>query len=293
MNKKFNRFLTVCLLMMAIVVAPFSALGSAQLGIAMAQADSWHFNPASGHYYRLTEPTTWFDAEAQAVVWGGHLVTLDNAEEELWVKDTFGRLEHFWIGFNDIDEEGIWVWSSGALVTYTNWAEGEPSNCCPCTEYPGCEDVAVMNWQPDSGGSSFGDFWNDEPPDDSYGLLRGIVERGYLQVSIDIKPDDYPNYINNNDRGVIPVAILTTESFDASTVDPFSLSLDGAGARVKGKSGNAGTLEDVDYDGDQDLMVHIEDTDGTYSAGCTIATLTGMTYDGTPIKGQDTICIVP
>jgi hypothetical protein len=92
---------------------------------------------------------------------------------------------------------------------------------------------------------------------------------------------------------VIPVAILTTDTFDAATVDPFSVSLDGMGARVKGKSGNAGSLEDVDGNGDLDLVVRIEDIDGVYSEGTTSATLTGVTFDGVHIQGTDSICIVP
>jgi hypothetical protein len=111
-------------------------------------------------------------------------------------------------------------------------------------------------------------------------------------VLIDIKPGSHPNCFNNDGHGVIP-AILTTEFFDAATVDPFSVTLDGAGAQVKGKSGNAGSLEDVDNDGDLDLVVQIEDVDGSYQAGDTVATLTGETFNGIPIWGQDTICIVP
>lgn len=112
-------------------------------------------------------------------------------------------------------------------------------------------------------------------------------------VEIDIKPGSDPNCFNNNGHGVIPVAILTTDTFDAATVDPFSVSLDGAVARVKGKSGNAGSLEDVDNDGDLDLVVQIEDMDGTYQEGDTIATLTAETIDGFQVQGTDAICIVP
>ncbi len=114
-----------------------------------------------------------------------------------------------------------------------------------------------------------------------------------VEVLIDIKPGSDPNSFNNDGHGVIPVAILTTDSFDAATVDPFSVSLNGAAVHVKGKSGNAGSLEDVDNDGDLDLVVQIEDVDGTYQAGDTLATLTGVTVDGFDIVGQDTICIVP
>ncbi len=114
-----------------------------------------------------------------------------------------------------------------------------------------------------------------------------------VEVLIDIKPGSDPNSFNNDGHGVIPVAILTTDSFDAATVDPFSVSLNGAAVRVKGKSGNAGSLEDVDNDGDLDLVVQIEDVDGTYQAGDTLATLTGVTVDGFDIVGQDTIRIVP
>lgn len=114
-------------------------------------------------------------------------------------------------------------------------------------------------------------------------ILSGPVYRGQVN----------PNCINNDGHGVIPVAVLTTSLFNASRVDPLSLSLDGAVARVKGKSGNAGSLEDVDNDGDLDLVVHIIDEDGLYEEDDTLAILTGTTYSGAPLQGRDTICIVP
>jgi len=111
-------------------------------------------------------------------------------------------------------------------------------------------------------------------------------------VTIDIKPGSDSNVFNNDGHGVIPVAILSTDTFDAATVDPLSVSLDGMGSRAKGKSGNAGVLLDVDDDGDLDLMLHIEDIDGVYKEGTTTAILIGETFDGVPIQGTDTICIV-
>lgn len=111
-------------------------------------------------------------------------------------------------------------------------------------------------------------------------------------VEIDIKPGSYPNSINPNAGGVIPVAILTTADFDASAVDPATVALEGAGTRGKGKSGNYGSTEDVDGDGDLDLVVHVMNAI-EWAANATEATLTGMTWDGIPIEGTDSVRIVP
>ena len=111
-------------------------------------------------------------------------------------------------------------------------------------------------------------------------------------VDIDIKPGDEPNCFNSDSHGVIPVAILGSVDFDATTVDPFTVYLDGAEVRVKGKSGNAGSRKDVNGDGFLDLVIQIVD-DGSYSSGTTTATLTGETFGGMPIEGSDSICIRP
>jgi len=122
----------------------------------------WIKNPGTGNFYALTAPMSWMAAEACAQAWGAHLVTLNNWEEESWIKDTFGRDESFWIGFNVIGREhheGSFAWSSGEPVIYTNWGPGEPNNIRG-------EDVAHMG---------FGDAWNDLS---RHACLRGVVEIG-------------------------------------------------------------------------------------------------------------------
>jgi Leucine-rich repeat (LRR) protein len=126
---------------------------------------SWVKNPGTGNYYALTAPMSWMAAEACAQALGGHLATLNNWEEESWIKDVFGRDEQFWIGFyvfgREFHEDNF-IWSSGDPVTYTNWAAGEPNG------HRGWEDVAVMNYDYDT------DYWNDVNRDAQ--LIRGVVE---------------------------------------------------------------------------------------------------------------------
>ena len=113
------------------------------------------------------------------------------------------------------------------------------------------------------------------------------------QVEIDIKPGSDPNCINSDGHGVIPVAILSSADFDATQVDPTTVSLDSQKVRVVGKGNTQAHIEDVNGDGLDDLIAQIEDLDGTYQAGDISATLTAATFDGTAIVGTDTLCIVP
>jgi len=124
--------------------------------------------------------------------------------------------------------------------------------------------------------------------------LRVFVLAFVREVAIDIKPGSDPNCFNNDGRGVIPVAILSSADFDATAVDPSSVSLDGQSVRVVGKKGTAQAhVEDVNDDQLDDLVLQILDQDGTYTAGTTTAILTGATFDGRRVRGTDSICIVP
>ena len=122
-----------------------------------------------------------------------------------------------------------------------------------------------------------------------------IVEQGFILVEIDIKPGSDPNCFNSNGHGVIPVAILSTEEFDATKVDPSTVSLEGLAVKAVGKGSKLlAAIEDVDNDGLDDLVVKIEDVDGTFTAGSGMAVLSGSLYEalgGTPIHGDDFICV--
>ncbi|HEX6865056.1 MAG TPA: hypothetical protein VF414_19655, partial [Thermoanaerobaculia bacterium] len=118
--------------------------------------------------------------------------------------------------------------------------------------------------------------------------LSGIFEEecGLLQVLIDIKPGSFPNSINPRSKGVIPVAILTNPDFDATQVDPLSVRFGPGGAsEAHGK----GHLEDVDGDGDIDLVLHFRTEIAAIPCGSTQATLTGETFGGQQFEGSDSV----
>jgi len=114
-------------------------------------------------------------------------------------------------------------------------------------------------------------------------------------VKIDIKPGSHPNAVNLGTQGLIPIAILSSPDFDATTVDPETVELAGAGVAVRGKGDKyMAHEEDVDGDGLVDLVVQVSTENlepGSFQDG--YAVLTGQTHDGTPFEGRDEITIVP
>ena len=114
-----------------------------------------------------------------------------------------------------------------------------------------------------------------------------------VPVAIDIKPGSDPNCFNINGHGVIPVAVLSDAGFDAASIDVTTLSFGGLDVRVRGNKGPLCSLEDVDFDGLNDLVCQFQDNSDYWEAGEDEATLTGTLIDGTEIEGTDSICIVP
>jgi len=111
-------------------------------------------------------------------------------------------------------------------------------------------------------------------------------EPSFITIFIDIKPGDYPNSLNLKARGLVPVAILAGAGFDASTVDPNTVTFADASPR-KWK------MTDVDNDGDLDMLLYFDTQDLNIDVNSTDATLMGTCNDGTDIVGTDSVNIVP
>lgn len=284
------------------VVAAAAVAGAAAL-IAFASPAQAATGPSvwavNGHSYAVVDAPdiTWSHARDAATgltnggsMCPGHLATVTSAGEDDFLKSTFGtELITKWLGGIQSPSDAVtdgWSWITGETWNFTDWGTPEPNN----GYYAGYGYEDALEYY------AYGDgiHWNDAPQNwDQYASGGYVVEYDCRAVPIDVMPGSSTNPINSDGNGVIPVAILSTPDFDASTVDASTVSLDGQAVRVKGKSGTSGSLEDVNGDGRLDLVVQIVDTDGTYTDGSTVATVTARTTSGESIKGTDTITVVP
>jgi N-acetylneuraminic acid mutarotase len=103
-----------------------------------------------------------------------------------------------------------------------------------------------------------------------------------LAVTIEIKPES----INPRSQGKIMVALLATDTFDVTTVDPSTVRFGATGTEA---SPVHAALVDFDGDGRLDLVLHFNTRDTGIVCGETSASLTGMTLTGQAIEGSDSI----
>jgi hypothetical protein len=120
-----------------------------------------------------------------------------------------------------------------------------------------------------------------------------VLEPAVITIAIDIKPYSYPNSINLGSSGGTPVAILGSDTFDAATVDPLTVTLAGAHVRLRGNGTPLAALQDINCDGILDLVVHVLTSAFELASTDTEAVLEAHTFSGDHLRGTDTVRIVP
>lgn len=133
------------------------------------------WNAAAGRWFFLTpSQMTWEQAQAYARQCGGNLATVNDSSLNAWVINNFlsaAGANGFWIGLARPDCASQWQWASGAPVSFTAWASGQP-DC-----YQANESVVHVN-------SASG--WNDN--------TRSFTAYGLVEV-----PGDPPGAVWNKD----------------------------------------------------------------------------------------------
>lgn len=132
-----------------------------------------------------------------------------------------------------------------------------------------------------------------------------VDSTGTIEAEIDIKPGSDVNPVsliwsyNNRSQfagGLLPVAILTTDDYDVTVTDLETVALGdpglpGVATPVKS------TVEDVDGDGDDDLLLHFSVLElldfMAIDEETLVLTLTAETGDGVSVEGMDFVTIRP
>jgi hypothetical protein len=116
----------------------------------------------------------------------------------------------------------------------------------------------------------------------SYADVRGLAYLSdTLQIELDVRPSNERDHINTRSRGLVPVALLGTPSFDVRDVDVGSLGFGPAHAPVEKRA----KVRDVTRDGEADLIVRFRSDETGLEPGETEACLEGALRDGTPLRG--------
>jgi len=210
----------------------------------------------------------------------------------------------FWTIAQDSQTPGF-EW--GRILWNTEPEGNEPPGTAIVVEARAADTEAGLGgqtFQPISNGelfSMFGRFIEvrvtlKASPDGDSPVLSDIrIQPHVIYVGIDIKPGSYPNAINCKYRKeVVSVAVLTTEDFNALTVDHTTVTFEGAKEiHVDRRTGlPVWHTEDIDLDGDMDLLFHFYRKDTSLTCQSTTGQLKGFTYDGIPIEGTDSVLMI-
>lgn len=132
----------------------------------------------------------------------------------------------------------------------------------------------------------------------------------YVTVPVDIKPGSCPNPVNVVSKGVLPVAVLGTEDFDVTQIDPATIRLNGV-VPLRWAFEDVGTpylpfaskcggyaCNNKGSDGYLDLSLKFDTQAFVASLGPVedrepvIVPLKGFLKDGTAFQGEDVIIIL-
>jgi hypothetical protein len=136
----------------------------------------------NSHWYSLTDNwTSWIDAESEAVSVGGHLVTINDMNENSWLAENYrytyaeghtgdGDYAGAYIGYYYNPTDTAWKWISGQPVTYTNlWSQWD--------YFTGDYGYIHTNEHAFAPGGSWNHAnWHTDP-NASLAYLKGIIER--------------------------------------------------------------------------------------------------------------------
>ncbi|XP_074615208.1 uncharacterized protein LOC141874734 isoform X6 [Acropora palmata] len=110
-------------------------------------------NSVQGCYKLFKEKKAWEHALVSCMDKKASLASILSDDEQTMISQVYSK-SNFWIGYNDIDNEGDWVWTDRATSSYTNWDDKSPNN--------GGVSCAIVTTN---------GRWHDEPCQSQYGFI--------------------------------------------------------------------------------------------------------------------------
>ncbi len=220
----------------------------------------------------------------------------------------------------DVDGDGdIDVLSASVFDWKIAWYESDGGSPPTFTErvISTAANVAVSVYATDVDGDGNTDVLSASQDDDKIAWYENTTPEAV--VHLDIKPGSCPNPVNPRSRGVVPMAIVGSSSFDVTRIDVDSLTLaraDGVGGIVTPMTGNRGpraqtedlatplsgdpcSCHELGGDGIDDLLLKFSTPDlgmtlelAALERGTSVVlTLRGALLDGTEFEAFDCIVI--
>lgn len=180
---------------MSIVAVMLLSAGSA-LGEPCPEGEWCQWTEAeggSGHWYRLTDTwVSWSDAEAEAIeVCGGHLVTINDGDENAWILEQFGQFGQQGEGFN-----GLWI------GFYQDTADQDCTpNCEPAEGWKWIKDPSLCRWQTGNPDICYTNWYSNEPNNAHSGEDHAYMYNNYT-------PDRIPGTWNDLDQSDVAPGII-------------------------------------------------------------------------------------
>ena len=175
------------------------------------------------------------------------------------------------------------------------------------TYYVGVSSYPGMFYYPDGGLMMYSVLSmspNKGVRDGNYTLTVKGAKPAVQTIGIDIKPGDrnvtvldasstdHPSAVRGVARGHIPVALLSSDTFDATKVDQSTLRFGATGQEDSLVSCNSGRGIDANHDGLPDLLCHFDMKKANFSLTESEGILTGKSGDGKDFKGTGWLKIV-
>jgi len=260
-----------------------ASIGTITQGTGHSGTWSWSFDTSDGPDDTQVVTITATDSDGAATPATFELV-VDNVDPSAAISGPAEGLKGDPLPF-DLSATDVSVVDQAANFTYVvNWGDGSPIQTIVGAaaievdhEFIAAGSTTVIVTAMDK------DLGVSDPVSFQIDVIQPVV--------VDVKPGNDQNKVNAKSQGVIPVAIYTTADFDATTIS-------GNTVRLAGVMADHFVLEDVDGDGDLDLILHFRTQEVLEALGLDLssgepetvnAELTGETVDEVMIEGFDMI----